>query len=178
MADNKKSTNLGLGGAVIGITGGILCYVGKQMDNNLKEQIPSILRTGSKDGTGEALFYIGIGLVIIGVIMIVINIIQYYQPDSRGINNDSNNSEASYKYVCSKCKTTIKKGMQVCPNCGKELNWSRLTESQAMLAETDKSQQRVSTNPDNTAPKQFCTNCGAKLVEGNKFCGCCGAKVN
>ena len=105
MANNEKSAALGAGGAIIGIIGGILCFVGKHMDRDLERQFSSVWNTGSRDETGDIFFFIGVALVIIGVLMIVVNIFQYYQPSTSADNSTNQNSDeiVSDFWDCPKC---------------------------------------------------------------------------
>ena len=69
---------IGIIGVIVGITGGVLCFIGNHMNNDTERQLKAYLSEGNKDATGDLLFYGGIGLVIIAVLLILINIFQYY----------------------------------------------------------------------------------------------------
>ena len=119
MANNEKSAALGAGGAIIGIIGGILCFVGKHMDRDLERQFSSVWNTGSRDETGDIFFFIGVALVIIGVLMIVVNIFQYYQPSTSADNSTNQNSDeiVSDFWDCPKCGAINSKYRRFC-DCG------------------------------------------------------------
>ncbi len=73
-----KKYVFGIIGVIVGITGGVLCFIGNHMNNDTERQLKAYLSEGNKDATGDLLFYGGIGLVIIAVLLILINIFQYY----------------------------------------------------------------------------------------------------
>lgn len=73
-----KKYIFGICGFIIGLTGGTLCFIGNQINNDIKRQLSSYITNGNADSTGDILFYIGIALAIIGVLMIIINIFQYF----------------------------------------------------------------------------------------------------
>lgn len=110
--------------------------MGKQVDSDVKTQFSSYWNTGNKDEAGDILLYIGIAMIIIGLIMIV-NIFRYYKPSE---NSDVNTNE---------------KPSDIKDNA--DINTKQISE--------EENNQRL------------CTNCGEKIIAGNKFCGSCGAKI-
>ncbi len=223
MNNNKKSTNLGFGGGVIGVIGGVLCYVGRHMNYDIERQLSSVFNSGSRDETGDILFFIGVALIIIGIIMIAVNIFQYYQPNQVSTGSASEKSKEeknkdevwngwickkcgrrNYNYVgtcgcgvtkeentklekssvetkkivsCPICATKVEFGIfTCCPNCNQRIDWSKISEE-----ESKENKEKVISTQHNTNEEtnvRFCTNCGAKLVDGNNFCGSCGVKIN
>ncbi len=73
-----KKYVFGIVGIVLGVTGGILCFVGQQINDDIKRQLVSYIESGTKDATGDLLFYSGIVLVIIAVLLILINIFRFF----------------------------------------------------------------------------------------------------
>lgn len=73
-----KKYLFGIIGIVAGVTGGILCYAGTRINDDVERQLKAYLSNGAKEATGDLLFYSGIGLVIIAVLLILINIFQYF----------------------------------------------------------------------------------------------------
>ncbi len=73
-----KKYIIGIVGVVLGIAGGILCFAGNKINNDVERQFSSVISSGSKDATGDLMLFGGIALVIIAVLLIIINIFQYY----------------------------------------------------------------------------------------------------
>lgn len=73
-----KKYAFGIVGVICGITGGILCFAGQQINDDIKRQVVSYLESGTKDATGDLLFYGEIALIIIAVLLILINIFQVF----------------------------------------------------------------------------------------------------
>lgn len=161
MADNNKSTNLGFGGGVIGVAGGVMCYIGKHMNSDMERQLTSYWNTGNKDGTGDILFYIGVALIIIGLIMIVVNIVQYYQPSENtgSVNSEENNENENRPMYCKKCDSPISFGNIYCPVCNEKIDWSLYNEIKKSVKEK-------------TNNNWKCKNCGRINYNYVGTCGC------
>lgn len=170
MAENNKSTALGCFGGILGVTGGIMCYAGNQINSDYKKQFDTIWNTGKRDVTGDALLYCGIGLIIIGLIMIVINIVRYYQA-SPAENGDNVSAEEvkveqdSEYWLCPYCGTTNSQKKTVCL-CGKPKpkNSADNEEKKARSVET--------------AKPMFCPNCSKPIKYGMFSCPNCDQRID
>ncbi|MBQ3116392.1 MAG: zinc ribbon domain-containing protein [Clostridia bacterium] len=89
-------------------------------------------------------------------------------------------SGLTYRQVCSQCKTVVEyddkklgfrpwypDGFVYCPTCQTPLRHNERHAINAPASDT--------ATPNNNEAK-FCTSCGHKFLDGDKFCSQCGAK--
>ena len=89
-------------------------------------------------------------------------------------------SGLTYRQVCDQCKTTIEymddkldyrpwfaDGFVYCPTCKKPLRHNERYAINAPVSEASAS---------NNDEAKFCTGCGHKFLDGDKFCSQCGKK--
>lgn len=150
-------------GILFGILGAVGYFYGNSMNNDAEAQLKSFFETG-KTNPGDPFKYIGIALIVLGVLLILASIIRsasksgrskdasvtvmyqqpYYVPAQNNMPPAAQNPAQGR--VCGACGCANPPANTFCAQCGAAL-----------------------------ATKRICRQCGAALPAGNTFCGRCGA---
>lgn len=105
----------------------------------------------------DTIYYMGIIVLIIGVILLVVGCAKSYSNSLKEPENTKDDSEIPQppKKQCLYCGAFIEKDAHFCTNCGQE------QKAQPPLNHKDK----------------YCRNCGNKIGENSAFCSRCGYKA-
>jgi predicted amidophosphoribosyltransferase len=99
-------------------------------------------------------------------------------------------SGLTYRQECEQCKTMVEymddkldfrpwfaDGFVYCPTCKKPLRHSERYAINAPVSQQETAQPRVEVpSPAQSELALFCSGCGHKFADGDKFCSQCGAK--
>lgn len=79
MLKNKISYYLlGIIGFVLAFFGGFLCYEGDLLIKNYEHQLVSYIEKGERSYDGEIKLFLGLALVVIGIVLMLINFGRYW----------------------------------------------------------------------------------------------------
>lgn len=134
-------------GVFLLVTGIVLWLYGAALNNDMDAQMNSLFENG-KVNPGSTCTTLGIILTVIGLLVLIIGIVRYYQEKDRQTQFQNPNEINNCSDKCSNCGCQIPQGAAYCPQCGRKVD-----------------------------PQITCPVCGHLCPSTAAFCSQCGKKV-
>lgn len=152
-------------GAILAAIGTIMTVWGHNQQQTIEYKWCKAFEEYSETIGIDAVFYIGLILLIIGIIVLIFSIVHKFSSGGSSLlqmnsTNKVADLQSRNKYRCAKCGALMDESMKFCPDCG----------ANEIMPDTP-----LSTK--NQSQDIFCGNCGAKISNSEVFCHECGNKL-
>ena len=153
-------------GIVLTIFGIIMALIGNGMNNNMDMQFESFFESGQVN-PGDVFIYLGIGLVVLGIIFVIIGIAGRAQKNNIPPWAAYGSTAGTQMFKCCRCGY---KGLysRSCPVCKSK---------QTMLPYNGNTVSSGHSEGQSGVSAVKCHSCGSTIASGSKFCSKCGSAV-
>ena len=159
-------------GIILAVAGACLWFGGTQVNSDIERQWSSYWDTGRKDATGDMMIFLGVALVVVGVILFIYGLYKNSKNPA-----ETNPVDEKMKYRCSNCGWEIEGGDYCCPQCNMKIDWNSAVPKDSKDETPVKEAPRRDETKAGAVGNKYCTNCGAILAGAGKFCAKCGRKA-
>lgn len=135
-------------GAVLLVAGLLLIVSGVNVNNDMEAQMESLFNNGTSN-PGSSCIAIGVFIAAVGLLLLIIGIVQYYQRNGSRQNMNASN-EMPPVGKCWNCGGRITDKSEYCSHCGTKIYKQQ---------------------------NKFCRCCGKSIAASSAFCPYCGNKI-